>query len=385
MLYTPMLPEAASGTLEPRHVVVPLRQMCPHAELAARPRDGDSTRSGGSPTSRRRRRASSSVEYEQLVVALGAVTRTLAGARPRRARARLQGPRRRDPPAQPRAARARGRRRGVDAARRRAHLSFVFVGAGYAGVEALAELSDLVHGRAPLLSAPARRAAALGARRRGAEDPARDPDAPRRLRGDGARRGAASRSTSRRRSSRSTATEAVLSNGERIPTRTLVWTAGVRANPLLGELGLPLDERGRVRVDALPPRRGPRARLWSLGDCAAVPNARDARHASTRRRASTRSARRGGSRRTCTGEPRAVRLPDARPGRDARPLQGDRRRDGPAPPRLPGLVRHAQLPPLQLPLLTRKLRVVTDWTTSLFFRRDIAELSLLTRPRRLGE
>src|SRR5436309_4571240 len=33
MLYTPMLPEAASGTLEPRHVVVPLRVMCPHAEL----------------------------------------------------------------------------------------------------------------------------------------------------------------------------------------------------------------------------------------------------------------------------------------------------------------------------------------------------------------
>ena len=40
MLYTPLLPEAASGTLEPRHVVVPLRQMCPHAECA-RPRDGD--------------------------------------------------------------------------------------------------------------------------------------------------------------------------------------------------------------------------------------------------------------------------------------------------------------------------------------------------------
>src|SRR5438552_1806982 len=33
MLFTSMLPEAASGTLEPRHVVVPLRQMCPHAEL----------------------------------------------------------------------------------------------------------------------------------------------------------------------------------------------------------------------------------------------------------------------------------------------------------------------------------------------------------------
>ena len=33
MLFTPILPEAASGTLEPRHVVVPLRQMCPNAEL----------------------------------------------------------------------------------------------------------------------------------------------------------------------------------------------------------------------------------------------------------------------------------------------------------------------------------------------------------------
>jgi NADH dehydrogenase len=33
MLYTPLLPEAASGTLEPRHVVVPLRLMCPHTDL----------------------------------------------------------------------------------------------------------------------------------------------------------------------------------------------------------------------------------------------------------------------------------------------------------------------------------------------------------------
>jgi NADH dehydrogenase len=37
----------------------------------------------------------------------------------------------------------------------------------------------------------------------------------------------------------------------------------------------------------------------------------------------------------------------------------------------------------QLPLLSRKLRVVADWTTSLFFRRDIAELSMLGHPRRL--
>jgi NADH dehydrogenase len=37
----------------------------------------------------------------------------------------------------------------------------------------------------------------------------------------------------------------------------------------------------------------------------------------------------------------------------------------------------------QLPLLSRKLRVVLDWTVALFFRRDIVELSLLGHPRRL--
>ena len=42
----------------------------------------------------------------------------------------------------------------------------------------------------------------------------------------------------------------------RIPTHTLVWTAGVRANPLLGELGLPLDDRGRGVDDASSSHRG---------------------------------------------------------------------------------------------------------------------------------
>src|SRR5437870_5088856 len=75
MLYTPLLPEAASGTLEPRHVVVPLRLMCPHAELVL-----------GRATALDERRRTVSVEtadgafpieYERLVVALGAVSRTL--------------------------------------------------------------------------------------------------------------------------------------------------------------------------------------------------------------------------------------------------------------------------------------------------------------------
>jgi NADH dehydrogenase len=39
----------------------------------------------------------------------------------------------------------------------------------------------------------------------------------------------------------------------------------------------------------------------------------------------------------------------------------------------------------QLPLARRKLRVVADWTVALVFRRDIAELTMLSHPRRLGE
>ena len=39
----------------------------------------------------------------------------------------------------------------------------------------------------------------------------------------------------------------------------------------------------------------------------------------------------------------------------------------------------------QVPFLSRKLRIVTDWTVALFFRRDIAEFSLLQEPHRLGE
>src|SRR5687767_2361065 len=75
MLFTPLLPEAASGTLEPRHVVVPLRQMCPHAELllghvAALDEELRIVRVETTDA------GVQEVEYEQLVVALGAVTRT---------------------------------------------------------------------------------------------------------------------------------------------------------------------------------------------------------------------------------------------------------------------------------------------------------------------
>ena len=75
MLYTPLLPEVAAGAIEPRHAIVPLRVMCPHADLVR-------GRAVALDESTRRVTVESEVgpvelEYERLVVALGAVPRML--------------------------------------------------------------------------------------------------------------------------------------------------------------------------------------------------------------------------------------------------------------------------------------------------------------------
>src|SRR5918994_4819165 len=75
MLFTPMLPEAASGTLELRHVVVPIRVMCPHSDLVlgrAVAHDG-----GGRRVQVETEETVFWIRYDNLVVALGAVARTL--------------------------------------------------------------------------------------------------------------------------------------------------------------------------------------------------------------------------------------------------------------------------------------------------------------------
>src|SRR6476660_8992670 len=73
MLYTPILPEAASGTLEPRHVVVPIRQTCRRSELLlgqATTIDTD-TRT----VTVQADDATFEIRYQELVLALGAISR----------------------------------------------------------------------------------------------------------------------------------------------------------------------------------------------------------------------------------------------------------------------------------------------------------------------
>jgi NADH dehydrogenase len=172
-----------------------------------------------------------------------------------------------------------------------------------------------------------------------------------------------------------------LCDGEPIPARTLVWTAGVRANPLLASLGLPLDERGRVLVDEHLRVTG-REDVWALGDCAAVPNTRTPGQTDPpTSQHGLRQARRLA--RNLTGAPRPYgyrmlgQVATLGHYKGIADVMGIRFRG------FPGwfLTRTYHL--FQLPLLTRKLRVVADWTTALFFRRDIAELSILGHPRRL--
>jgi NADH dehydrogenase len=251
-------------------------------------------------------------------------------------------------------------------------LTFLFAGAGFAGVEAIAELQELAAG-------------ALRRHRRLRDVQPRwilVDNAPRILgqTPEGLARSAA-RTLGRRgieivngaALASVDPAGAVLSDGRRIATRTVVWTAGVSANPLVAQLGLPVDERGRVRVDETLAVSGMPG-VWALGDCAAVPNGANAgeldpptcQHA-------LRQARRLAA--NLTGDPR----PYSYKTRGQMATLG--RRHGIAViGRLPvrGLIgwtvaRSYHL--LQLPFVSRRLRVLGDWTTAAFFRRDVAELT----------
>jgi NADH dehydrogenase len=269
MLYTPLLPGAAGATLDPRHVVVPLRSQLRHTDLLV----GQVT--GGDPVRRTlgvKRIDGEHLElgYDQLIVALGSVSRTL--------------------PIPGLAEHAIGFKSLSDATalrnrvlscmdiaesledpdRRAEYLGFVFVGAGYAGVEGLAELQDFAAQALELY--PRCRAQGL----RWVLVEAKDrimQEVPRGLSEFAARelRARGIEVCTETTIEAITGSDATLSGGERIPARTVVWTAGVKPSPAVGKLGLPLDQSGRVTVDHTMRVQG-YEHVWAIGDCAAVPD-----------------------------------------------------------------------------------------------------------------
>jgi NADH:ubiquinone reductase (H+-translocating) len=385
LLYTPLLPGAAAGTLEPRHVVVPLRERLRRTEL----RVGWVT---GADLSERALRVRLLAEedlelrYDQLVIALGSISRTLpipglaehgiglktieqAIALRNRLVHHLETAEELD-----------------DEQRRREYLGFVFVGGGYAGLEGIAELQDFAVdalARYPRCRATGMRWVLVeaGPRVMAEIQPRLSEFATRLMRERGVE------ILTETQVSEVTERAVTLSTGETIPCRTVCWTAGVRANPVAEELGLPL-ERGRIRCDEtmrVPGHPG----VWALGDIAAIPDpARPgepspptAQHAIRQGKLMARNIAA-----VMAGEaPRAFRFKTlgafADLGRHnaVANLMGIRVRGFPAW----SIARLYHL--AWMPGILRKVRLVTDWTIDFWFDRDTAELGSLGQPPSLHE
>ncbi len=381
-LYTPFLPEAAAGTLEPRHVVTPLREILKRTYLRLGAIVGhDPERK--TVTLRAKYGETEELPYDQLLLALGSVSRAL--------------------PVPGLAEHAVGFKSLADAiylrnhvietleeanatedpARREELLTYVFVGGGYAGLEALAELQDFaadamdnyprarLHGmRWVLVEATDR---VLPEIDRGLAD-----YALRELRG----RGIDIRlQTTLEEVS---ADSARLSDGEVLSARTVVWTAGVKAQPILAELNLPLDERGRVPVDSHLRVRGMDS-VWAIGDCAAAPDPRGGLCPPTAQHAVRQGpvAARNIAAELGIGSPRPFEYRSEASfvnlGRyKAVGRVGERTFRG-----FPAWWMARTYHMSQIPGTARKVRAVLDWTAGLPFGRDTAEVGSIGHPKRL--
>ena len=173
-----------------------------------------------------------------------------------------------------------------------------------------------------------------------------------------------------------------LTDGTQIPSRLVVWTAGTSPHPLLQQLPCALDH-GRVVVDETLRVPG-WAGVWSLGDCAVVPDSRTGgTHPPTAQHA-LREAR--------TVARNIVAVLDGRPARafafrTLGQLAAIGRRTGVA--RMFGvnfsgflawwLWRTVYL--TKLPRLEKKLRVAIDWTLDLVFAKDVVQFLTVREPR----
>lgn len=377
-LFTPLLPEVPSGALEPKHVVSPLRALfrrtiVRHAEVRSIDFDKHVVLAAHCPQCR-----ISVLPWDHLVLAVGSVTNFFG----------LPGV----------AAHALAMKSLADASALHAHvvdkfehadmeedpairrelLTFIVVGGGFAGVETAGELNDFVLDAGRYYPGVRRDEVRVmlvhvGARILPEVGESLSAYALRKLRS----RGVDIRLETR--IEEYTGTRARLSTGDEIPSRTLVWTAGIVAGPLLGGLDVPTTRGGKVEVTDTLAVSG-RPGVWALGDCAMIidrataePYPPTAQHA----------IRQG--RRVAENIVAAIRGQAGTPFAH-RPLGI-----------LAGLGRHSAVAEIlgfrfsgffawwlwrtvylfKLPGFERKVRVALDWTLDLFFPRDIVYLRAL--------
>jgi NADH dehydrogenase len=383
MTYQPFLPEAAAGSLEPRHVVVPLRRVLKRCEvLTGRVESVDHLRRVARITPKRGEPYD--LTYEVIVIASGSIARTLPV--PGLAELGIGFKQVEE---------AIALRNQVldkmdiattitDHAARRSLLTFVFVGGGYAGIEALAELEDMANYATryyPELSKGDLRFVLVEATGRILPEVGEDlgkytVEELRKRRID-------VRLNTRLQSC--VGGHIVLSDGEEFDAETLVWTAGVKANPMNTRTDLPVDDKGRLSCKADLRVEGIEG-AWGAGDGSAVPD--------------------------LTGPPGALCSPSAQHAVRQAKVLGDnivRVLHGRTPSAyihkhvgsvaslglhkgvaqvygiklrgFPAWFMHRTYHVSRVPTLNRKIRVVLDWTLALFFSRDVVSLGSLQRPR----
>ncbi len=269
MTYQPFLPEAAAGSVEPRHVVAPLRRVLKRCHVITAGVT-EINHADKAVTIENPQTGAETLNYDQLVVALGSVPRLLPipGLAEQGISLKTVGEAiylRNHVLAKMDAA-----ANTSDEEMRSRLLTFTFVGGGFAGAEALAELEDM-----------ARYAT------RYYENISRDdmrwilveaagrvmPEVSEKM-GVYVVNALEERGIQVYLNTFLKTVEnghAVLSDGTEFDTDTLVWNAGVKANPVLKDSDLPLDERGRVKATAHLQAEG-LPDVWVAGDCSAVPD-----------------------------------------------------------------------------------------------------------------
>ena len=386
LLYTPLLPGAAAGSLEPRHVVVPLREELhsTHIRLArvvgADPDLSEvyiETAEGRTDT----------LDYDQLVVALGSVSRVLPipglaehgiGFKTLSEAAALRN----------RAIQHLETAEGIeDPDERREWLTFVFVGGGYAGLEGSAELQDYVADmidRYPRCRLDGTRWILVEAGDRVMQEIpaglARFATEQLRARGLEIR--------TRTRVDEVTQRSVRLTEGEEVPTRCLCWTAGVKPPRVVHELGLPLTGDERIATDDQLRVRG-RENVWAIGDVAAVPDPakKDGSPCPPTAQHALRQGRLAGDNVAATLAGRRVRpfryrtkgvFVDMGQHKAVATMLGVPLRG------LPAWFAARTYHLVAMPGIARRLRLMTDWTVGLFFGRASAALGTLGHPPSLG-
>jgi NADH:ubiquinone reductase (H+-translocating) len=384
MTYQPFLPEAAAGNVEPRHVVVPLRKVLKKCRVITGSVTGISHKDK-TVTIQPGEGAAFSYHYDLLVVCPGSISRLLPipglaehgiGFKTIGEAIYLRNHV---------LSRLDNAASTADPARRAAALTFVFVGGGYAGVEAMAELEDMaryacryygdlraedmhwvmVEAASRIMPEVSVRLAAYTV------DRLRERDIDVRL--------------------DTKLTSAVgghiqLSDGDAFDAETLVWTAGVKANPVLAHTDLPLDRAGRLPCAANLTVKGVTG-VFSAGDCAAVPDLTkkdpnalcgpSAQHAVRQSKtlaANIAATVHGGTlrdyRHAYAGSVASLGL-----YRGVAEVYGIKLR---------GVIAwfmHRTYHVSRMPTFNRKVRVLADWTGALLFRREIVSLGQVQTPR----